>query len=202
MRHLPSLWSEPWANYSAINLQFAHALQLTRRMYERGHNPLFILPSDPLKVRRMIIRPGTNIMDALWAEIGAGYGLEVRDPTIDKRLMEFCLAIPDGQYRLNGQDRSLIRRAIRGMLPDQVRLNTRRGFQAADLGHRILATLPEVQVVMARLEQSALAREVLDLPKMNRVLHALQEEVNAATTEQCMTILTRGMMAGMFLLRF
>lgn len=116
--------------------------------------------------------------------------------------MEFCLAIPDEQYRLNGHDRWLIRRAMKGLLPDEVRLNTRRGLQAADLGYRLLAELPQVQAMLARLEQCELAREVLDLPKMNGVLQALQKEVNATTTQQCITILTRGMMAGRFLLRF
>jgi hypothetical protein len=56
--------------------------------------------------------------------------------------------------------------------------------------------------MLARLEGSELARQVLDLPKMNRVLDALQKEVNVKTTEECGTILTRGMMVGMFLLRF
>ena len=74
--------------------------------------------------------------------------------------------------------------------------------QAADLGYRLLATLPEVQSTLARLEQSPLAREVLDLPKMHQVLHDLQKQVNPTTTNQCVTILTRGMMAGLFLLRF
>ena len=206
IRRLRSLWSEPepWAEYSAINLKFARSLQLTRRMmHEKGPNLLTMLPSDPLKVRCLLIRPGTNIFGALWAEIGAGYNLEVRDPTSDKRLIEFCLSIPDEQYRMDGQDRSLIRRAMKGMLPDHVRLNTQSGFQEADVGYRLLATLPEVQAMMMCLEQSALAREVLDLAKMNQVLQALQkEEVNVATTEQCSRILMRGMMAGMFLLRF
>jgi hypothetical protein len=56
--------------------------------------------------------------------------------------------------------------------------------------------------MMARLEKFELACQVLDLPKMDRVLQALSKEVNATTTEQCGTILMRGMMAGMFLLRF
>ena len=201
-RKLYSIFHEPWAGYSAINLQFARSLHLAQRMHEKSHNPLFIMPSNPLQTRHLFIMPGASTIGALWAESGAGYGLEVRDPTMDKRLMEFCLGIPDEQYRLNGHDRSLIRRAMKGMLPDQVRLNTQKGLQAADLGYRLLAILPEVQAMMMRLEQSALAREVLDLAKMNQVLQALQKEVNAATTEQCMTILTRGMMAGMFLLRF
>jgi len=91
---------------------------------------------------------------------------------------------------------------MRGRLPDEVRLNTRHGRQAADVGHRLLAELPQVQALMAQLETSELARTVLDLPKMQSVLDALQAEVNQKTTEQSMTILTRGLMAGMFLLRF
>jgi asparagine synthase (glutamine-hydrolysing) len=201
-RNPPGLLREPWAEYSAISLPFARSLDLTRRMAAGGHDPTFTPSAVPLQSRLRLIGPGVNIIGALWAETGPAYGLEVRDPTMDKRLLEFCLAIPDEQYRLNGQDRALIRRAMKGLLPDEVRLNTRRGLQAADLGHRIIATLPEMQAMMARLEQSALAREVLDLPKMKRVLQALQKEVNATITDQCVTILTRGMMAGMFLLRF
>ncbi len=201
-RNAPGLLREPWAAYSAISLPFARSLDLKRRMAAGGHDPTFTPTADPLQARLNLILPGATTIGALWAENGPAYGLEVRDPTMDKRLMEFCLAIPNEQYCLNGQDRALIRRAMKGLLPDEVRLNTRYGQQAADLGHRIIATLPEMQAMMARLEQSALAREVLDLPKMKRVLQALQKEVNATTTEQCMTILTRGMMAGMFLLRF
>jgi hypothetical protein len=37
---------------------------------------------------------------------------------------------------------------------------------------------------------------------MYDVLQALQKEVNKTTTEQSGTILTRGLMVGMFLLRF
>jgi asparagine synthase (glutamine-hydrolysing) len=164
------------------------------------HRPFYMRVSDPREARLQLTAfAGAG---ASWAERGAAYDVEVRDPTRDKRLVEFCLAIPDEQYRVNGQDRALIRRAMKGLLPDEVRLNTRRGMQAADLGHRLLAERPQVQAVLAQLGESKLAREVLDLPKMNRVWQALQQQVNARTTEESMTILTRGMMAGMFLLRF
>jgi asparagine synthase (glutamine-hydrolysing) len=195
------LGREPWAAYSAINPCWARSLDLARRMKASGHDPTFTPPSDPFQAHVQLLRLNCGV-GAIWAEKGPAYGLEVRDPTMDKRLMEFCLAIPDDQYRLNGQDRALIRRAMQGLLPDEVRLNTRRGLQAADLGHRLLAELPQVQAVMVQLERSALARQVLDLPRMNRVLHALQKEVSAKTTQECGTILTRGMMVGMFLSRF
>jgi asparagine synthase (glutamine-hydrolysing) len=192
---------EPWAAYSAINPAWARSLDLSRRMKASGHDPFFMPPSDSDQARLQVLSHADGA-GAIWAEMSPAYGLEVRDPTIDKRVMEFCLAIPDEQYRLNGQSRALIRRAMKGLLPDEVRLNTRRGVQAADLGHRILAELPQTQAMLARLERSALARQVLDLPRMNRVLHALQKEVSVRTTQECGTILTRGMMVGMFLSRF
>ncbi len=192
---------EPWAAYSAINPDWARSLDIMRRMKASGHDPFFMPPSNSNQARLQMMS-FTGGVGAIWAETGPAYSLEVRDPTMDKRLMEFCLAIPDEQYRVDGQDRALIRRAMKGLLPDEVRLNTRRGLQAADLGHRVLADLPQMQAMLARLERSELARQVLDLPKMNRVLQSLQKEVNVKTTEECGTILTRGMMVGMFLLRF
>lgn len=197
-----ALGRDPWADYSAVNLTWARSLDLTQQMRSEGHDPLFIPPTDPTQARKQLLKPGSSSIGTIWAENGAGYGIEVRDPTMDKRLTEFCMAIPDEQYRLDGQDRALIRRATQGLLPDEVRLNTRRGRQAADLGHRLLAELPRVQAMLAQLEGSELAREVLDLPKMNGVLQALQKEVNKTATEQSMTILTRGLMVGLFLLRF
>ena len=191
----------PWEAYSAIHPQWARSLDLRRRMKASGHDPYFMQPSDPHQARFQMLSFADGVA-GIWEEMGRAYGLEVRDPTMDKRLMEFCLAIPDEQYRLNGQDRSLIRRAMQGLLPDEVRLNRRRGLQAADLGYRLLAELPEVQAMLTRLEQSTLACQVLDLAKMKGVLQALQKEVNARTTATCEMILARGMLAGMFLLRF
>ena len=199
LRHLARA---PWQDYAAISPRLARELDLRRRMKASGHDPFFLPVANPARAHRHYFHYGAHASGPFWAEAGAEYGIEIRDPTMDKRLAEFCLAIPEDQYRLDGQDRALIRRAMAGLLPDAVRLNTRRGRQAADLGHRLLAELPQVQGLMARLEASELACRVLDLPKMRSVLAALMKEVNRATTTQCVTILTRGLLTGTFLLRF
>lgn len=193
---------EPWTDNSAINPAWARSLDLGRQLRLAGHDPLFIPSTDPFQARVQIMQPGNSVIGTLWAENGAAAGLDVRDPTLDQRLAEFCLAIPDEQYRLDGLDRSLIRRAMQGLLPDAVRLNRRRGLQSADLGYRLLAELPQAQEWMQRLAGSPLAQEVLDLSKMNAVLQALQQEVNLQTTLQAGTVFVRGLMVGMFLLRF
>ena len=103
---------------------------------------------------------------------------------------------------MRGQYRSLIRRAMKGLLPDVVRLNEKRGKQAEDLAYRIRATKGEWVEALAGLEKSALAREALDLPRMHRLLDSLDAGITREKTDQCMMVLTRGVMAGEFLKRF
>jgi asparagine synthase (glutamine-hydrolysing) len=190
-----------WLGYSAIRPDFARSFQLSQQMAAAGYHPGFVSP-DPIQQRLLIIQPGQNVLGASWLEKGAAYGLEVRDPTQDRRLIEFCLAVPEDQYQRNGEDRWLIRRAMRGYLPEAVRLNTRRGLQAADLGERVLAQRLEVEAALAQLQRHDLARQILDLPRMAGVLASLQRGLTPQNSADCSAVLLRGLMVGFFLLRF
>lgn len=59
-------------------------------------------------------------------------GLDCRDPTADRRLVEFCLAVPPEEFFRNGIPRSLARRALRGRVPEFVLAERRKGVQAPD----------------------------------------------------------------------
>ncbi len=195
------LGANVWKSYSAIRPEFARRIGLEREMAEAGYLPRFT-PPHPLQQRLAIIQPGRSILGASWHEKGGAYGLEVRDPTQDRRLIELCLAIPESQYQRQGVDRWLVRRAMQGHLPDAVRMNTRRGLQAADLGARLLGSRHEVEAALARLGQHELACQVLDLKRMQGVLASLERGLTPGLNEECGTILLRGLMVGMFLLRF
>ena len=52
---------------------------------------------------------------------GAALGIEVRSPFCDRRLLEFSLAVPAEQKMRDGQTRSLLRRAMDGILPPEIR---------------------------------------------------------------------------------
>lgn len=193
--------AEPWLAYSAIRPEFARSLKLGERMQESGHDPRFIL-GDRRKERLQTLRIGYNVVGFIWDAISRGYSIEVRDPTMDEALVEFCLRVPEEQYCVRGQYRSLIRRAMKGLLPDVVRLNEKRGKQAEDLAYRIRAEKADWVEALEGLERSSLAREVLDLPRMRRLLDSLDAGITREKTDQCMMVLTRGMMAGEFLKRF
>lgn len=97
-------------------------------------------------------------------------GIEVRDPTADKRILDFCFSIPPDQFLAEGRSRSLIRRAMKGRLPDSVRLETRRGLQSADWYLPVRDAIPSMRNELALIEQSPAAREVLDLPRIHTLL--------------------------------
>lgn len=190
-----------WQSYSALQPGFGRAVGLEDAMVQDGFLPGFVDP-DPFRHRLDIIQPGRSILGASWFEKGLTYGLEVRDPTQDRQLIELCLAIPESQFQRDGVDRWLIRRAMHGRLPDSVRLNARRGLQAADLGERVLASRDEIIAGLARLKQHPLARKALNLERMESVLAALEHGLTPQNSAECGTILLRGLMAGFFLLRF
>ena len=48
------------------------------------------------------------------------FSIELRHPFFDKRLVEFCLAIPTEQKFSNGWDRVIMRRAMDGIIPKEV----------------------------------------------------------------------------------
>ena len=55
------------------------------------------------------------------------FGVEARFPFLDKRVVEFCLAIPGEQKVSDGYARAIVRRALRGYLPEAVRLRSDKG---------------------------------------------------------------------------
>jgi asparagine synthase (glutamine-hydrolysing) len=50
----------------------------------------------------------------------AACGIEIRHPFMDKRLIEFCLALPSSQKLQQGWSRIVMRRAMEGLLPKAV----------------------------------------------------------------------------------
>ena len=56
----------------------------------------------------------------------AAFGLEPRYPFFDRRLVEFCLALPAEQKLSGGWTRVVLRRALAGVVPDAVRWRPRK----------------------------------------------------------------------------
>src|SRR5205823_2532864 len=103
------------------------------------------------------------------------HGMETRDPTSYRPLVEFCLGIPDDQYLRNGETRRLARRMLKGLVPDMVLDETRTGLQAADWHLRLgrqrderiaeIDRLAEDDSLAAMLDLGALRQSLVDWPE-------------------------------------
>jgi asparagine synthase (glutamine-hydrolysing) len=96
----------------------------------------------------------------------AGWGIEQRDPTADKRVFEFCASIPMEQYVVGKPGRSLIRRAMRGRVPDAALDRRTRGVQGADWYESLTPIRTQLAEEIARLDTSPGARWLLDLERL------------------------------------
>lgn len=76
---------------------------------------------------------GSRIQTALelTSHVGAAHGLEMRHPFFDKRLVEFCLALPASQSLKDGWTRSILRRAL-DVLPDAIRWRVGKAWMASN----------------------------------------------------------------------
>jgi asparagine synthase (glutamine-hydrolysing) len=64
---------------------------------------------------------GERIIAHWYSRLGAQYGVDVRHPFLDRRLVEQVLATPPRLLFFAGRYKMLLRRALRGLLPEEIR---------------------------------------------------------------------------------
>jgi asparagine synthase (glutamine-hydrolysing) len=184
-----------WIRLTALRPDFVARLRLLeRRLDDPGESP-----RSPLGERLRILKPGRSLDGAFRAALGATHQLDFRDPTADVRLISYMLSVPDEVFidPGTGTDRWLIREAMRGRLPDEVRLNRRVGVQAADLVPRLRATAAEVDGALVELSDGP-AAAYLDVPYMRETWGVIKREDTREAFQRAVTVLMRGIMAGLY----
>jgi asparagine synthase (glutamine-hydrolysing) len=132
-----------------------------------------------------------------------GWGIDLRDPLADRRLIEFCLSVPTEQFLRNGEFRSLARRALQDRLPALVVEEQRSGYQAADWHEALAAARGRIAVELARLAACAPAAALLDLPRLRRLVESWPSAGwnRGDVTQLYRGTLLRALTAGYFLRR-
>jgi len=159
----------PWYDRGAIRPDFAARSGIVDRAARE------YLPFDtpiPRTSRRIRIN-GLHLSceTADWfTKVRAEYGIDMRAPAFDQRLVELCIGIPDDQYLRKGRQRWLITRAMQGRLPDIVLSNTRRGAQAADWFARLTRERKQIAAELNRLTGNPEVSSIIDLPRLIEVL--------------------------------
>ncbi len=66
-------------------------------------------------------RSGINVGRERYDRVASHFGVEPRDPYMDRRVLDFCLSLPFDQFQHDGWPKIIQRRAMAGLLPDAVR---------------------------------------------------------------------------------
>jgi asparagine synthase (glutamine-hydrolysing) len=154
------------SDYTLLNPDLEPAVQ--KWAAETGADISRRPPSDPHASRIRGLRqgdPGNSNKGYL-----GGWGVDFRDPTGDRRLVELCLTIPPEQFLLGGVPRSLARRAFADRLPAAVRNERKKGYQAADWHEALNAARSEVTTELTRCAAIPDIRVMLDTGRMSQLL--------------------------------
>ena len=101
-----------------------------------------------------------------FAKLRLGYGIDSRAPAFDRRLVEFCIGIPEEQYLHRGCDRWLIRRAMKGRLPDAVLYKKKYGAQAADWFPRLTRERDQIEKKLKQFSENSSIASIVDLERL------------------------------------
>jgi asparagine synthase (glutamine-hydrolysing) len=100
----------------------------------------------------------------------AAWDVELRDPTADLRLVEFCFGIPDDQFARNGVSKWLLSRTMKGILPEELLREKGRGRQSADWPENALKFRQHLAKEIELAVQDSSVAEMINISRMKALL--------------------------------
>lgn len=161
-----------------INQDFAKKFNVYSKLEEHDVDTTGLLNKSAYEIRKTQFEHPYywSINGTYTTKLSLYHSLWDRDPTNDLRVVRFCLSVPETQFVQNGQDRSLIRRATEGLLPDNIRLNQRtRGLQGADGIQRMTADWDLFMSEMELVIKSDFISEYLDIGVIKSAMERLKD---------------------------
>ena len=101
----------------------------------------------------------------------AGWGIDERDPTADRRLVEFCLSLPVEMLLKGGVRRPLARAALEDRLPAEVLDEKRKGLQASDWHLGLTADRQRLAGLVEEIAGSETAQSLVDVESLREWIH-------------------------------
>jgi asparagine synthase (glutamine-hydrolysing) len=156
------------SDYSAINPAAAESFDVESRAASRGLDLSYRPRADSFDTRLWVLRrvDGGNYHKGMLG----GWGIDVRDPTADRRLVEHCLSVPDDQYLSAGIPRALARQAFADRVPQSVLRERRKGYQGADWYEGLGGARAELGDEVDRLADIPVTAEALDTERMAKLV--------------------------------
>jgi asparagine synthase (glutamine-hydrolysing) len=165
-RGFTPLWSS-----APIAPGFASALVKTGAINEAEILGRYWFDSDLSTRTQQVLRNWVASSGRNDANAAAAHGLDITRPLMDKRAVEFGLAIPEDLYVKNGRNRYLACRALADMYPPefQARLRNQASLEPDSAG-MLKDSRSRLTIELARLSDNARLRNYIDFDKLQKML--------------------------------
>ncbi len=110
----------------------------------------------------------------LKAQLG-GWGLDYRDPTCDRDLVDLCFSIPTEQYVHDGVPRSIARGMLQDRLPSEMVKERKKGLQAPDWHVQFVKNRQEIAQELEILSDFDLLKNRVDIQRFQNAMKTLPE---------------------------
>jgi asparagine synthase (glutamine-hydrolysing) len=134
----------------------------------------------------------TGIKVPWFADPLVQWDVEWRDPTSDRRLVEYLLSLPLEAFTLNGRYRGLARAMGERLLPESVRQRRTQGSQVPEHSSMLTAHAVKYQRALAAAAKSPLFRSICDLDEISKALRDLaggsMDRLKAQTVDRALDV--------------
>jgi asparagine synthase (glutamine-hydrolysing) len=178
--------SSVWGLNTAIHPVFARRMGLAQRI--QAAEALELAGANPLRAQHMLaLTDGrfeyvANVFD----HTASTFALEQRYPFFDRRLMEFCLALPFDQKLRHGWSRAIFRRAMEQILPPTVQWRVSKGNLGVNVRRRLLEERHILEDVIVR--DPGVIEPYIDVSALRAAYRRYLSQPTAASEEDLFTI--------------
>ena len=156
------LWWKEKFGHLALAKNFAHKMDVKRRYHAYYSN----INAEQFQQRNIerITHPHVAQRLEYCNTSARKYGIEYRYPFLDKQLIEFYLSMPPRLKARNGIKRYAIREAMKGMIPETIRLrNDKSGATIPTVLMRMLHDKDKIEKIIQAAKSNARAGKYIDL---------------------------------------
>jgi asparagine synthase (glutamine-hydrolysing) len=180
--------------HTPISISLAKRINIKKRIFSISKISDL---NNSYKHRLQIIKPGQSIIGYSWMNIGAAFGIEVMDPTIDKRIINYCISVPHEIFFNNFMDRALVKSSMMNYFPEVILYNNKRAIQSSDLSERMKLELETLSLFF-----DSCSDKLFNIINKHIIEEYLNDSIKKNQYKKDVIIGTRGYVVSAFLAPF
>ncbi len=150
---------------SIINPNLARRIELSEQIqHKEGKNNFRLTARE--RHQQELESPQLTLDLELLDKVSAAFSIETRHPFFDKRLVEFCLAVPAEQKLSRGWTRYVFRRAMMNLVPEQICWRTTKADFSVNFKHAI-KKLDKASLKQLLFSETQLIKPYINIPKLD-----------------------------------